>query len=248
MNGNLQIIKRMAGAMPADRIQEQNRFNIISGPFPFEKGTLAMSLSHQLWQASTDLAQACLDHPFVRGIGDGSLSRSRFAGYIGQDAFYLQAFARAYVIAAAKAPDWAGFRELHELAGGALQELELHHGLATAWNLDLTAVTPGAATRRYTDFLLATAWSAETGVTVAAMTPCMRLYAWLGQQLAGRQQEPHAYSDWVVTYGSADFEQLAVRLERLLDRYAPDIPNVADAYRYAMQCEHDFFEAAYQVG
>ena len=42
-----------------------------------------MSLAYQLWQANADLAQACLDHPFVRGIGDGSLSRSRFAWYIG---------------------------------------------------------------------------------------------------------------------------------------------------------------------
>ena len=56
-----------------------------------------MSLRHQLWQANADLAQACLDHPFARGIGDGSLSRSRFAWSIGQDAFYPQAFARAYV-------------------------------------------------------------------------------------------------------------------------------------------------------
>lgn len=48
-----------------------------------------MSLSHPLWHASADLAQACLDHPLVPGSGDGSLSRSCFAGYIGQDAFYL---------------------------------------------------------------------------------------------------------------------------------------------------------------
>jgi thiaminase/transcriptional activator TenA len=39
-----------------------------------------MSLSHTLWQANADLAQACLDQPFVRGIGDGSLPRRRF-GY-----------------------------------------------------------------------------------------------------------------------------------------------------------------------
>lgn len=204
-----------------------------------------MSLSHTLWQTNADLAQACLAHPFVQGIGDGSLSRSRFAGYIGQDAFYLQAFARAYVVAAARAPDWTGFRELHQLAGGVLRELELHHGVAAAWGLDLSQVTPGAATRRYTDFLLATAWGQEAGVTVAAMTPCMRLYAFLGQQLASRQREPHAYSDWVRTYGSADFERLAVQLEGLLDRYAPDNAAVADAYRYAMRCEHEFFQAAW---
>ncbi len=206
-----------------------------------------MSLSRVLWQANTDLAQACFDQSFVRGIGDGSLPRSRFAGYIGQDAFYLQAFARAYAIAAAKAPDWTSFRELHELAGGVLQELELHEGVATTWGLDLEQITPSATTRRYTDFLLATAWSQETGITVAAMTPCMRLYAWIGQQLAGRQREPHAYSDWVRTCGSADFEQLAAWLERLLDRYTPDNSAAADAYRYAMHCEHDFFQAAWNA-
>lgn len=204
-----------------------------------------MSLSQRLWRTNADLAHACLAQPFVRGIGDGSLPRARFAYYIGQDAFYLQAFARAYVIAAAKVADWAGFQELHELAGGVLEELKLHQGVAAAWALDLSQTTPDATTRRYTDFLLATAWSAEAGVTIAAMTPCMRLYAFLGQQLSHTRPAPRAYGDWVQTYGAADFEQLAQRLERLLDRYSPDMERVADAYRYAMQCEHDFFQAAW---
>lgn len=206
-----------------------------------------MALSDTLWQANADLAQACLNQPFVQGIGNGSLPRSRFAWYIGQDAFYLQAFARAYTIAAAKAPDWIGFRKLHELAGGVFQELELHHVIAKAWELDLDRITPGLSTRRYIDFLLATAWGQETGITLAAMTPCMRLYAWLGQQLARRQGQAQAYSDWITTYSSADFDQLAARLERLLDRYTPDTPVAFEAYRYAMQCEIDFFQASWRA-
>ncbi len=62
-----------------------------------------MSLSADLWQAHDDLAQASLHTAFVRGLADGSLSRERFAYYVGQDAFFLEAFARAYSIAAAKA-------------------------------------------------------------------------------------------------------------------------------------------------
>lgn len=203
-------------------------------------------LADTLWQDNTDLVQICLDLPFVQGIGDGSLSRPRFAYYIGQDAFYLQAFARAYTLAAVKAPDWIGFRKLHALAGGVLDELELHQGIAKAWQIDLNEIIPGVTTRRYTDFLLATAWSQECGITLAAMTPCMRLYAWLGQQLAQRQPPPHAYSDWIKTYSSDDFQQLAIGLERLVDRYTPNIPAAADAYRYAMQCERDFFQAAWR--
>lgn len=205
-----------------------------------------MQLSQILWQQHADLAQACLAQPFVQGIGDGSLPRARFAWYIGQDAFYLQAFARAYTLAAAKAPDWDSFQELHQLAGGVLQELQLHQGVAARWGLRLDEITPSATTRRYIDFLLATAWSSETGVTIAAMTPCIRLYAWLGQQLATASSSTSAYQDWIQTYASAEFEALAAGLEKLLDRYTLDHAIATDAYRYAMQCEHDFFATAWQ--
>lgn len=206
-----------------------------------------MSLAAALWRDHAQLAQAGLAHPFVQGIGAGTLPLSRFTGYVGQDAFYLQTFARAYVLAAAKAPDWSGFQELHALATGVLGELALHERVAANLQLDLSKVTPSAATRRYTDFLLATAWSRETGITLAAMTPCMRLYAFLGQQLAVAPQRSPVYEDWIATYSSADFEGLATQLERLLDRCAPDPILAAEVYGYAMHCELDFFRSAWDA-
>jgi thiaminase/transcriptional activator TenA len=195
-----------------------------------------------------DLARASLEHPFVQGIADGTLPRERFAYFVGQDAFYLEAFARAYSIAAAKAPDWEGFRAFHTLADGALKELRLHQGYAAQWGVDLRAVEPGPATRRYTDFLLATAWGYDVGLTAAAMSPCMRLYAFLGQALTRHGIQDHAYADWIRTYSSQEFEGLAQELERLADRYAGDTPLVRSTYRYAMLCERDFFQAAWEFG
>lgn len=206
-----------------------------------------MSLATALWRDHAQLAQTCLAHPFVQGIGAGTLPLATFTGYIAQDAFYLQAFARAYVIAAAKAPDWSGFQELHALAAGVLEELKLHQGVAANLHLDLSTVTPSAATRRYTDFLLATAWSRDTGITLAAMTPCMRLYAFLGQQLAAQYGRGQIYDNWVSAYSSADFAALAAQLENLLDRCAPDIKPAAEVYNYAMCCELDFFQSAWDA-
>ena len=206
-----------------------------------------MSLSTELWEANTDLARASLEHPFVRGIADGTLPREKFAYYVGQDAFFLEAFARAYSIAAAKAPDWEGFRAFHTLADGVLEELRLHESYAKEWGVDLQAVEPGPATRRYTDFLLATAWAHDVGVTAVAMSPCMRLYAFLGQELAKGGILEHTYADWIRTYSSPEFEELAQQLERLADRYATATPLVRSTYRYAMVCERDFFEAAWRV-
>lgn len=206
-----------------------------------------MSIATDLWNANQDLATACLKNAFVQGIADGTLPEAKFAYYVGQDAFFLEAFARAYSIAAAKVPDWQGFGVFHDLAGGVLHELTLHQSYAAEWNVDLRSVEPGAATRRYTDFLLATAWGQEVGVITAAMLPCMRLYAFLGQTLAKSGIPDHAYSDWIRTYSSDEFEPLAQQLEQLANQYATLTPIVRSTYRYAMQCELDFFQAAWEI-
>ncbi|MDZ7959839.1 MAG: TenA family protein [Aulosira sp. DedQUE10] len=206
-----------------------------------------MTLSTELWTANQDLAQACLEHPFVQGIANGTLEEEKFAYYVGQDAFFLEAFARAYSIAAAKAPDWLGFTTFHSLADGVLQELRLHEGYAAEWGVNLHSVQPGAATRRYTDFLLATAWGGDVGLTAAAMSPCMRLYAFLGEQLANDGIPDHLYANWIRTYSSQDFQPLAQQLESLVDNYASSTPLVNSTYRYAMFCERDFFQAAWTL-
>ena len=106
----------------------------------------------------------------------------------------------------------------------------------------MAAVTPIPATTAYVDFLMATARRGALGETVAAMTPCMRLYAFLGQSLARGAVAP-AYADWVRTYADPGFEALAVQLEALLDRHAADTKAVRDNYARAMALEYGFFDA-----
>ncbi|MEG3435749.1 TenA family protein [Pannus brasiliensis CCIBt3594] len=205
-------------------------------------------LSTELWQAHQDIARECLDHPFVRGIATGTLDRDRFAFYVGQDAFFLESFARSYSIAAAKAPDWKGFRVFQRLATGVLEELQLHETYALRWGVDLRTVRPAPATRHYTDFLLATAWAKDPGAIAVAMSPCMRLYAFLGRELAGERISENPYQDWIDTYSSSEFEELACELERLVDKYAVSGEESYSSYRYALDRERDFFEAAIERG
>jgi thiaminase/transcriptional activator TenA len=205
-----------------------------------------MSTAEQLWNENHELALASLHNPFVQGILDGSLPKETFSYYVSQDSFFLKTFARAYIIAGAKAPDWADFIKLHKLAEGVLFELQLHGKYAREWGVNLDQVEPAAATRHYTDFVMATAWGHDTGLTVTALTPCMRLYAWLGQTLAAQEPPEHAYSEWIRTYSGQEIEDLARDLEELVDKCTtPGDPLVAATYRYAMECERDFFQAAF---
>src|SRR5215203_1071603 len=204
-----------------------------------------MSLSESLWKENDDVARAALEHRFVRGVGDGTLPLESFQSYVAQDAFFLEGFARAYAFALAHSPDRDGMGDFAGLITGVLEELKLHGGYAKKWSVRLDETVPAEATLAYTDFLLSTAVLKGVGETCAAMTPCMRLYAFLGRSLAEEGYDQDSpYGKWVETYSASDFAALAATLERLLDRYAERNPAVRAAYRRAMRLELAFFEAS----
>ena len=201
-----------------------------------------MSLAKSLWETNTDLAERILTHGFVRGLADGSLPIDSFKGYVAQDAYFLEAFARAYGFCLAYSTSREDIQTFADLIAGVREELELHKSYAQRWQVDLGGVVPIAATSAYVGFLLETAELGNLGETIAAMTPCMRLYAFLGRSLAARKVAP-LYDEWITTYADANFEALAARLEQLLDRHATDTAPVRANYRRAMELEYDFFDA-----
>jgi thiaminase (transcriptional activator TenA) len=224
------------------------------------------SLSQILRTEHRALSDASLRSPFVRGLSDGTLPREAFQGYIAQDAFFLEAFARAYAVAVSRAPDRGTLETFAGLLNGVLDELRLHDGYAAAWGVSLVGVTPLPATLAYTDFLAETAAGGSLAEIAAAMTPCMRLYADLGQALAAEQPggtpgDDHPYGAWIRTYADPGFEGLAAMLEALLDGFAaqesegdgapgaspdpaPHGPErISALYRRALELEYGFFAA-----
>lgn len=198
-----------------------------------------------LWRSNLDLARLCLAHPFVKALGDGSLSADLFRGFVAQDTFFLRAFQKAYALALARSEDAETIAVFCELIAGVTEELKVHRAYATELGIDLESVVPNSACGAYTDFLLRTAWHASLAETVAAMTPCMRLYAYLGGELVRKCGPQHPYRLWIEAYSGGEFQGLVERLEALLDRVGADRTAVRDGYRYALACELDFFTAAF---
>lgn len=201
-----------------------------------------MGLAAELWRENADLAARILGHGFVRGLGDGTLPAAAFRRYVAQDAYFLEAFARAYAHCLAASTAREDLHAFAGLIGGVVDELKLHAGYAARWGADLSGVVPGPATSAYVEFLLGIARAGDVGRTAAAMTPCMRLYAFLGGELA-RGPVAAPYAEWVRTYADPGFEALARALEELLDRHATDRAASGAAYRRAMELEFGFFDA-----
>ena len=75
--------------------------------------------------------EACHEHPFVKGIGDGSLDMEKFKYWVRQDYVYLQDYSRVFALGAAKADDLDTMSTFARLLDGTLNiEMDLHRKYA----------------------------------------------------------------------------------------------------------------------
>ena len=216
-----------------------------------------MRLTEHLRQQTADLRRQVLQHPFVTGIGDGTLPLAAFRFYMCQDYVFLIDYSRVLALASAKAGDLETMGRFAELLHETLNtEMELHRGFAAKFDisadeLEGTQAAPG--TRAYTQHLLAIAYSGDLADITAAILPCMWDYSDIGQALA-TQDAPSPqplYNEWIQMYAAPEFAALATWLRDLLDRLgsraAPEQQArlgrlFADSCRY----EYLFWDMAYR--
>jgi thiaminase/transcriptional activator TenA len=213
---------------------------------------VSMTLTDDLWRDNHHLVTTALANPFVQGIADESLPLASFAFFVAQKTHYFQAVARAYSITAARAADWPTFCLLEAMVARARGEYELVRGLwvGLAPQVEDAAnfIDPGPALRRYADFLLATAWRYDPGLTVVALLPWQQIYAFLGQELSRGDLTQHRYAGWI--RGSAASEVIALNQERAawVDAHVAPSALAGEIYRYAMLCQQELFQAAWERG
>jgi thiaminase/transcriptional activator TenA len=184
----------------------------------------AEPFSTQLRRAAEPIWEAQHEHPFVRGVADGSLPVDGFARYVRQDYVFLVDYARVLALGAARAPDLQTMRRFADLAQAILgEEMELHRAFAREFGIsesELEAEEPAPVTRAYTDFLLRTATLGSFAELAAALLPCMWGYAEIGARLAQRAAPPPdpRYARWIATYAAPEFAELAAWCRGLVDR------------------------------
>ena len=201
-----------------------------------------MLLTQKLWERNYDVALLCLNTKFVQGLRKGNLPKAKFQEYLAQDYFFLESFARAYGLAISKSRNKKDIKTLSELLSGVSEELILHETYAKGWDIDLTTNIIKPATKKYTDFLEEVSLNLSLIEIISAMTPCMRLYSWLGKNLLNMIYN-NPYKEWILTYSDKSFDDLAKSLEYLIDEYdgSYDIDKVNFLYKRAMELELEFF-------
>lgn len=171
--------------------------------------------------------QAIFEHPFVKGIGDGSLPRDRFEFFLKQDYVYLIDFCRVFALASAKSRDLKDMEVFATLLSTTLQmEMELHRKTCAAFGIpaqELAKTRKSMITSAYTDLLVRTCYEGDLSDILAVLLPCACGYVEIGQRLlSGGLPENPFYRDWIRTYSSREFLDLTDWLIENMNEHARD--------------------------
>ena len=214
------------------------------------------ALSSTLRSGAAEIWKRELAHPFVRGLGDGTLPVDRFGFYLEQDYIFLVEYCRVFALASAKARELAVMGLFSGLLNDTLQtEMQLHRDYCRRLGIADSAVSGARAapvTHGYTRHLLSTAYSGSIVEIVAAVLPCQLGYVEIASALEreGGGGNNSFYREWIKTYTSPEFVEGANRLVQLLDRLADGRPPsetawLSDLFLTSSRYEYLFWEMSW---
>ena len=216
-----------------------------------------MGFCDELREVSLEIWEAEKTHPFVTGLGDGSLPDEKFRFYLEQDYLFLIEYAKVFALAVPKAGDLETMAYFGQLCSDTLNgEMELHRSYCAEFGLTpakLAAANPSRTTEGYTGHLLEVAEAGDIVEIVAAVLPCQWGYAEIARHLQARglPGEPR-YRKWIEMYASKAFEAYGVWLRVLLERQAAALnkqrrQGLKDIFLASSQWEHRFWEMAWRM-
>lgn len=216
-----------------------------------------MTVSARLRRAADPIWAACLRHPFVTGIGDGTLDPEKFRYFMLQDYLYLFDYARVFALGVVKARDPALMRTFAGNVEAILNgEMKIHRAYMKRLGIteeQVFAVKPALDNLSYTNYMLSVASTGGPMEIVASILACSWSYAEIGQALAaipGAAEHPF-YGEWIQGYASEDYAAQNRSLMDLMDTLAANAPEdelarLTDIFVNCSRYELGFWDMAWE--
>lgn len=191
---------------------------------------MSTGFTNRMWKRVAPIWNSYLEHPFVKGLGEGWLEKEKFKHYMKQDYVYLIEYSRLFALGSAKAQDLKTMTIFAKLLHGTLDlEMDLHRQYAAQFGIspeELEATEPSATTTAYTSYMLNMAQRGGVENVIAAVLACAWSYSFIGKELAAwpGATEHEFYGHWVNMYSSDEFTELAEDCKNLLNEIATGKP------------------------
>ena len=217
-----------------------------------------LSVSDRLHAAAAPIWAKCLQHPFVQGLGDGTLEVEKFKFFMLQDYLYLFNYAKVFALGVVKARDpelmRAFARNVDAVLGG---EMNIHRAYMKRLGVteeQVFAVAPALDNLSYTNYMLSVASTGTPVEIVASILACSWSYAEIGQALAktpGALQHP-LYGEWIQGYASESYAATNNALIRLMNDLAKDaseaqVKYLTEIFVHCSRYELGFWDMSWEM-
>ncbi|EED20560.1 thiamin biosynthesis protein (Thi-4), putative [Talaromyces stipitatus ATCC 10500] len=195
-------------------------------------------------------------HPFVEGLGNGSLPVKNFKDYLVQDYLYLVHFARSNALASYKA------RTMESIAASA--RIVLHINTETALHIDycssfgltreeMEATPEKQACVAYSRYILDIGQSEDWLALQMALAPCLIGYGAIARRLYDdddhtvKGEENNRYWKWIENYVAEDYVTAvktgSVLLEEHMHQVSPSrVEELVQIFKRATELEIGFWD------
>jgi len=212
-----------------------------------------MKWTDTAWHEALPIYNRITNMPFITDLANGTLKQEQFKYYLQQDAHYLEYFARALAIIAAKVPDVNTMLDFVRFAEGAIiVERALHDSYFAEYNV--TERAPLSPTcHHYVHYLQSTAYAADVTVAMAAVLPCFWIYKKVGDHILEHQtKNENPYQGWIDTYAGEEFGLIVQKAIALCDAAAEEasplqLKKMTAAFVTASRLEYAFWDSAYKL-
>jgi len=217
-----------------------------------------MRFTERLYEQVKDIWKGYHSHPFVKGIGDGSLDIEKFKFFMVQDYIYLLQYAKVFALGVIKAQTEPEMRFFAQSVEATLNgEMKLHKAYMKRLGItesDIANAKTSLANSSYTKYMLSIAFEGDSADIMAAILACSWSYAEIGERLnkiKGAAEHP-LYGEWIKGYCSKEYveqnEQLIEYTERLAEGCSEQkLDKLSEIFANCSRYEAGFWDMAWNM-
>ena len=203
--------------------------------------------TRRLLEKVRDIWSGYLRHPFVRGLGDGTLDKEKFRFYLKQDYLYLIEYAKVFAVGIAKSDDAEIIRFLSDIIHQIFtSEMNIHRAYVQRFGVteeEIADTTPSLDNRSYTSYMLRVAYEGGIAEILASVLSCALSYEYIAKAIVFEHPQAGVhpfYGEWVSGYASEAYQKNNQRLVECFEAVAGELPE-----KQLLRCEEIFITCSH---
>lgn len=219
-----------------------------------------MTVSERLYKSALPIWESYNDHPFVKGIADGTLPVEKFRFYMIQDHKYLMQYAKVFALGVIRCVKESDMREFAALITATLDtENAVHQSYLAELGItrDMIDSTPMCLNNEsYTNYMISVGFKGGLAEIAAAALACSWSYKLIGDYI--EKNYPNGknhpfYGNWINTYTSQSFRDSNDNMIAMTDRFTEGYSEeqIRELERIVIICskyEYQFWDMAWTEG